>query len=235
MKSALLRSSNRPRPTDTTKMMNYDAGRIQLLAALLLFAVSAIWADSRPGNPRGFKSDILVEVFGYQQEDLAVPIDTVLQGCGARDCIPSIDEPTFLAVGQVDFLAHDDLVLVVEIADQIRAYPTRILDVHEIVNDRFGDLPVVVTYCPLCGSGLAFVSRIGGEEVAFGVSGLLHNSDLIMYDRSSNSLWQQISGEAIAGPRRGDLLEDIPLTMASWGEFSANRPDARVLAPPDAP
>jgi hypothetical protein len=110
-----------------------------------------------------------------------------------------------------------------------RAYPTRILDHHEIVNDMFGPDPVAITYCPLCGSGLAFDRRQGDLVLDFGVSSLLHNSDLVMYDRQTESLWQQITGEAFAGKSRGSQLRTLPLSMITWENWRKQYPDAQVL------
>ncbi len=212
---------------------------IRAAGIALLLTVFALPADdsstSRPGNPRGYETDILLETFGFGQDGMDVEIETVFQGCSHRDCIPSIDRPVFLPAGQVDFLDPDDLVLSVSHSGETRAYPTRILDRHEIVNDRFGETPLAVTYCPLCGSGLAFVRIVAGSESEFGVSGLLHNNDLIMYDRNTESIWQQITGRALAGPRRGDVLDAVPVSMHSWADWLESHPGAAVLAPPAGP
>jgi hypothetical protein len=203
------------------------------LFSMLVFSAAADDAtQARAGNPRGYETDILLETFGFTQADIDAEIDHVFQGCSHRDCIPSIDEPKFLAVGEADFLDADDLVISVTHSGETRAYPTRILDRHEIVNDRFGEIPLAVTYCPLCGSGLAFVRRVDGEETELGVSGLLHNNDLIMYDRNTESIWQQITGRALAGPRRGETLQAVPVSMTLWGDWSKANPDSVVLAPP---
>jgi hypothetical protein len=157
---------------------------IFMFTLLLLPAVPALAGDaaqSRAGNPRGYETDILLDTFGFSQSDIDVEIDHVFQGCASRDCIPAIDQPQFLAAGEVDFLDPDDVVISVSHSGETRAYPTRILDRHEIVNDIFGDTPLAVTYCPLCGSGLAFIRVVDGEETEFGVSGLQHKNDHIMY------------------------------------------------------
>ena len=158
--------------------------------------------------------------------------ENVCQGCASPDCIPAIDQPRFRAAGEVDFLDTDDIVISVSHSGETRAYPTRILDRHEIVNDIFGDTPLAVTYCPLCGSGLAFIRIVDGEETEFGVSGLLHNNDLIMYDRKTDSIWQQITGWAMAGPKRGETLESVPVSMLEWAHWRDANPGAVVLAPP---
>jgi hypothetical protein len=204
-----------------------------LLASLLAFqALAGDDTQTRSGNPRGYETDILLDTFGFSQQDIDAEIDHVFQGCAQRDCIPSIDQPQFLAVGQADFLDPDDVVISVSHSGETRAYPTRILDRHEIVNDRFGDTAIAVTYCPLCGSGLAFLRMVDGAETEFGVSGLLHNNDLIMYDRKTNSIWQQITGRALAGPKRGEALIAVPVSISAWADWSEANPEAVVLAPP---
>jgi len=198
---------------------------------LLTAAACALLAGTVSAQSR-FQTDILRDTFGYDARSKAtVSLDKLAQGCPVRDCIPSIDDPEFLAAGDVDFLRPDDLVLGVEIDGDTRAYPTRILNRHEIVNDRFGDRAIAVTYCPLCGSGVAFERRVGGDVVELGVSGLLHNNDLVMYDRKTETLWQQITGEAIVGPRVGEELNKVAVTMAPWNRWREAHPDTRVLAP----
>jgi hypothetical protein len=213
-----------------------DFNMLRLAILLIALVPATLAADEenvpRPGNPRGYETDILIDTFGFGQADIDAPIDKVFQGCSERDCIPSIDAPAFVPADAVDFLEPDDLVLSLELEGEKRAYAARILDVHEIVNDRFGQTPVLVSYCPLCGSGLAFRRELDGETVEFGVSGLLHNNDLIMYDRKSESLWQQITGQAIAGPKRGAVLEAIPLTMVVWEDWRSENPQGKVLALP---
>ena len=199
---------------------------------LVLFAMISLAATaqtSRPGNPRDYDQDVLLEVFKLTQADSDVPFDSLMQACPARDCIPSIDEPGFVPAGEVEYLREDDLVLTLTHNGVTRAYPTRILDHHEIVNDMFGPDPVAITYCPLCGSGLAFDRSQNGQVLDFGVSALLHNSDLVMYDRQTESLWQQITGVAFAGKSRGGQLRTLPLSMVTWDEWHQKYPDSEVL------
>ncbi len=144
--------------------------RLPVLLLVAVISISVLAGTNRPGNPRGYTPDVLLEVFKLTQADSDVPFDSLLQACGARDCIPSIDQPAFVMANSVDFLRDDDLLLVLTYNGITRAYPTRILDRHEIVNDMFGSDPVAVTYCPLCGSGLAFERRQDGQVLEFGVS-----------------------------------------------------------------
>ena len=202
---------------------------VALLLSLSIFSLSATEQTSRPGNPRAYSPDALLEVFKLTQADSDVPFESLMQACPARDCIPSIDQPLFVNSSEVDYLRDDDLVMTLTHNGITRAYPTRILDHHEIVNDMFGPDPVAITYCPLCGSGLAFERRQNGQVLDFGVSSLLHNSDLVMYDRQTESLWQQITGEAFAGKSRGSRLKTLPLSMVTWQDWRQQYPDGQVL------
>ena len=197
-----------------------------LLTSAWLGGTAAVEAQSR-----SWTINILRDTFGIsRQEQIEPDIDDVHQGCPLRDCIPSIDQPGFVAAADAHALEDQDLVLGLNLGEVKRAYPVFILNHHEIVNDTVAGEPIAITYCPLCGSGVAFRRELDGETVELGVSGLLHNSDLILYDRTSESLWQQITGTAIAGPRRGEELSAIPLTMTSWGEWRQAYPDSEVLA-----
>lgn len=199
-----------------------------LLATGLGFSAQAGADGARP-KPR-FETNILAETFQVTSAaDADVALDQIHQGCPARDCIPAIDQPRFVAAAKASQLAADDLIIGVAVAGVVRAYPTFILNHHEIVNDTVAGTPVAITWCPLCGSALAFERVLDGKPVQFGVSGLLHESDLVMYDRATNSLWQQVSATAFAGPRRGQKLARFPVTMTTWGEWLAAHPDTQVL------
>ena len=200
-----------------------------VLVSFVMISLTAMAQTSRPGNPRAYELDVLLEVFKLTQADSDVPFDSLIQACPARDCIPSIDKPDFVPAGEVDYLREDDLVLTLTHNGVTRAYPPRILDHHEIVNDMFGTDPVAVSYCPLCGSGLAFDRRQNGQVLDFGVSALLHNSDLVMYDRQTESLWQQITGVAFAGKSRGGQLRSLPLSMVTWEAWRQQYPNSEVL------
>ncbi len=154
----------------------------------------------------------------------------ILSGGPPRDGIPSIDEPRFQDQTVVDWLAETEPVIALDIAGDARAYPIAILTWHEIVNDVVGGVPVAVTFCPLCNSAIAFDRRVDGEVYEFGVSGLLRHSDLIMYDRSTESLWQQFTGEGIVGQHAGDRLTIIPAGLVSYREFRQAYPAGRVLS-----
>jgi hypothetical protein len=155
----------------------------------------------------------------------------VLPGMSTKDRIPAIDDPTFVAVGEAEGHAPTEPVVTVVIEGDARAYPLAVLTWHEIVNDTVGGLPVLVTYCPLCNTALVFERTVGGRVLDFGTSGLLRNSDLIMYDRQTDSWWQQFTGGAIVGEMTGMVLAGVPARLESFGRFVAAHPEGQVLVP----
>jgi hypothetical protein len=160
-----------------------------------------------------------------------VDYDEILSGGPPRDGIRSIDDPQFETTeSAAGWLAGNEPVIALEIGGDARAYPLQIITWHEIVNDEVGGRPVVVTFCPLCNSALAFDSVVEGQTYEFGVSGLLRNSDLIMYDRTTETLWQQFTGEAIIGDLAGERLTFLPASIVSFDDFLSTHPDGRVLS-----
>lgn len=159
--------------------------------------------------------------------------EDLLQGCFGKDCIPSINNPLFETVQEADtWLAPDDRIFALDYNGVVRAYPQRIMNWHEIVNDDANGTPIAITFCPLCGSALAFERKVDGVITEFGVSGKLHNSDLVMYDRYEGNLWQQITGEAIVGPaaRRSEELVKVPIITVPWNQWKIEHPDTQVLS-----
>ena len=186
-------------------------------AAVMTLAVSAsAWA---------------IERNGFRLDGAAVPVDEILPGGPPRDGIPAVDRPRFVPAARARHLKPEDRVLGVVRGKLARAYPIAILNWHEVVNDRFGDEAVVVTFCPLCGTGMAFAARVGGQDLVFGVSGLLYNSDVLLYDRQTESLWSQIMAQAVTGPMRGQRLTFLPTSHTTWGEWRTRHPKAEVLSP----
>ena len=167
---------------------------------------------------------------GFDLSKHSVPVDQILSGGPGKDGIPAILKPVFLPASEAAFLRDDDRVLGISRGGQAKAYPIKILNWHEIVNDTIGDKPVVVTYCPLCGTGIGFEGVIQGRPHTFGVSGLLYQSDLVMYDHQTESLWSQISMDAIAGPMTGTKLTHLYLAHTTWGEWRAEHPATLVLS-----
>jgi hypothetical protein len=154
----------------------------------------------------------------------------VVSGGPPPDGIPPVDEPRFLATDDVSWLTDDEPVIALSIGDEHRAYPVQVMVWHEIVNDTVEGRPVSVTYCPLCNSALAFDRRLGDRLLTFGTSGKLYLSDLVMYDRQTESLWSQIEGRAIAGVLTGERLERIPVQTLSWAQWRDAHPDGWVLS-----
>ena len=160
-----------------------------------------------------------------------VPYDEFLSGGVPRDGIPPLDDPQFESISDADTWLEDVQPMVaLEINDEARGYPLAILTWHEIANDTLGGVPVSVTFCPLCNSAVAFDRRIGNDTLTFGVSGNLRHSDLVMWDRQTESWWQQLTGEGIVGVYAGYQLDFVPAQIVSWGDFKTAFPEADVLS-----
>jgi len=158
----------------------------------------------------------------------------IMSGGPPKDGIPAIDAPEFLRVGDERRIEGREPVITVEIGGATpRAYPLRYLTWHEIVNDTVGGVPVAVTFCPLCNSGMVFDRRTPHGTLSFGVSGKLRHSDMVMYDRQTESWWQQAVGEAIVGQLNGTELTQLPSWMESFAQFEARNPDGLVMNQPD--
>ncbi|MGF1625712.1 MAG: DUF3179 domain-containing protein [Alphaproteobacteria bacterium] len=163
----------------------------------------------------------------------AVDFDEITSGGPPKDGIPSIDAPQFDPVGDpaIELSDHEPVIAFIHDGDA-RAYPLRVLMFHEIVNDEVGSVPVAVTYCPLCNASKVFDRRLDGRVYDFGTTGKLRNSDLVMYDRQTESWWQQFSGEGIVGTMTGARLAMLPSRLMPYGLFASNHPDGLVLRPP---
>lgn len=151
-------------------------------------------------------------------------------GGPARDGIPALVDPPMQAAARIDWLADDAPVIVVAVGGESRAYPIEILVWHEIVNDNLGGVPVAVTFCPLCNAALVFDRRVDGQVLEFGTTGWLRKSDLLMYDRSSFSWWQQLTGSAIIGAFTGQRLDELPAQIVGFGSFRSRHPEGLVLS-----
>lgn len=160
----------------------------------------------------------------------SVPLDQILSGGPPKDGIPAIIKPDFVPAPEAVFLDEQDRVLGLVDDGEAKAYPIKILNWHEIVNDTLAGKPVVVTYCPLCGTGIGFHPVVNGRSLTFGVSGLLYQSDMVMYDHQTESLWSQISMDAIAGPMTGAKLTQIFLEHTTWGEWRKAHSTTLVLS-----
>lgn len=189
----------------------------RLVATLLIGLTIAFGAHAQTKN-------------GFDLSESLVPADQILPGGPPRDGIPAIDQPRFVAAARADFLEPSDAVLGIMHRGDARAYPIRIMNWHEVVNDRIGGQPVAITYCPLCGSGVAFVAEQGDTVLNFGVSGLLYNSDVLLYDRATQSLWSQLMGRAVAGQMKGAVLTALPLVHTTWADWRTLHPATQVLS-----
>jgi len=184
----------------------------------LIFSICVVTGSSKPTRK------------GFDLGNATIPIKDIKDGGPRKDGIPAIDNPSFLSIAEVDYLKAEDQVMSVTHDGISRAYPIRILDHHEIVNDKIGDLAFAVTYCPLCGSGMVFNRKIKGEETTFGVSGLLYQSDVLLYDRATESLWSQLATKSVAGPRVDELLDWIPCEFMTWSSWKSRYEDGEVLS-----
>lgn len=161
----------------------------------------------------------------------SINLAEIISGGPPKDGIPAIDKPKFRPAGDITGLGLTEPVISFALGKDARAYPLRILMRHEIVNDVVNGRPVTVTYCPLCNSAIVFDRTINGQVHDFGVSGKLRNSDMVMYDRQTESWWQQFLGEAIVGKLTGTKLKTLPARLEAFGLFLKRYPDGKVLIP----
>ncbi len=193
-----------------------------LLVCLLLFAGASpyVLAAEEPSFNNGFN----VENGLIDQ----IEID---HGGPGRDGIPALDAPKFLAGDDRDTqIRGSDRIMGLNYNGVAKAYPISILDHHEVVNDKFADTPIVVTFCPLCGTGMVFLARVRNRDLNFGVSGLIYNSDVLLYDRNTESLWSQIMKKAVTGLMAGADLKQIPAQYTTWKAWLDQYPDSLLLS-----
>jgi len=175
---------------------------------------------------------------GFTLADCSIPVRRILGGGVAKDGIPALTRPKAVPAEKARHLRPHHLVIGVAIEDEQRAYPLRVLVWHENVNDVLGDKPIAVTYCPLCDSAVVFEREVGGEVREFGVSGLLWNSNVLLYDRQEpgrdESLWSQLSMKAVCGPAAKEelALTPLPSELVSWSQWRARYPGTEVVADP---
>jgi hypothetical protein len=174
-----------------------------------------------PGLRAGWKTDF---------SKRSVSLDEFISGGPGKDGIPAVDDPEFVAVEDADFLEDREPVIELVVEDDARAYPIQILIWHEIVNDEVAGVPVAVTFCPLCNTAIAFDRRLDRQTLDFGTTGNLRSSDLVMYDRQTESWWQQFGGEALVGRLTGASLEQLPSRIVPWADFQREHAGGRVLS-----
>ncbi len=213
------------------------------MALALLAAGCASTSDTTQSESRGAESAVdgvtgalpdgpsaLDDRFSAEFPDPLVDPAQIRSGGPPPDGIPPIDDPQFVTVDEADtWLSDTEPVLLLDIDGDVRAYPVQILIWHEIVNDTVGGVPVSVTYCPLCNSAITFQRTVQGVETTFGTSGSLYNANLVMYDRATESLWNQLDGRAVVGMLTGEVLPQISAPMVAWGDVRETRPEAVVL------
>ncbi len=216
--------------------------KLLIVGLILVTAITSAYAYatyysplSVPSNPNA--SSVLAQSYSLTQTVFTsggtkyiVPPDKIVYVL-PKDSIPSINNPKFVSASEGNkFLSDDDLIFGLYYEGEVRAYPALILVWHEIVNDIVQGTPIAITYCPLCYASIAFERSIQGRTFSFGVSGLLYNSDLVMYDRQSGSYWSQILGRAIAGELAGYELKRVAIDHTNWGVWKRMHADTKVLS-----
>ena len=210
-----------------------------LVVALLAGGVSLVVANPKPGTaavapalldeeppPRGALQQFRTEFSRH-----TVSYSEVLSGGPPKDGIPAIDNPRFVTVeAAAEWLGPQEPVVLVEVGEAAKAYPLQVLTWHEIINDEVGGVPLSITFCPLCNTAIGFKREFDGQVLDFGTTGRLRYSNLIMYDRQTETWWQQATGAGIAGRYAGSQLAFYPANIISWDEFRSNYPDAEVLS-----
>ncbi|MEZ4681838.1 MAG: DUF3179 domain-containing protein [Caldilineaceae bacterium] len=187
--------------------------------------VTLLPAAPPPFETAGWRTDFAKRIVAW---------DEIRSGGPPKDGIRSVDNPTFESVAAAgEWLLERDPVILFEHNGDVRAYPLAILIWHEIVNDEVGGLPVAVTFCPLCNASIVFDATLDGVVHEFGTTGRLRNSDLLMYDRVTESWWQQFTGQALIGAYAGRQLDFLPSQVLSFGDFAAAFPAGQVLRQPE--
>jgi hypothetical protein len=203
-------------------------GVILIVIVLSLVLTSQEDASNVESDSIGSDSEIKVDSSGRKY---IVDPSKIRSGGPPKDGIPSIDNPIYVSVSEADNWIQDNELVLALIHDNVkRVYPLQIMVWHEIVNDEINGEPILITYCPLCGSGIAFERRINNEEVEFGTSGKLYNSNLVMYDRKTDTYWTQIDGLAIVGELTGMQLKAISIDTVVWRDWKKAHPDSEVLS-----
>lgn len=202
--------------------------RLSVLSLITIFSVTCALpqetTEVQKPKPtvKGWKTNV---------EKSSIDLSEIMSGGPPKDGIPAIDTPKFVSIEEAQkWLKSNEPVISLKVGNEARAYPLQILIWHEIVNDEIGGTPVTVTFCPLCYTAIAFDRRLDGKTYTFGVSGMLRHSDMIMYDRQTESWWQQIDGEAIVGDLTGKKLTKLPSQIVSLAQFGKAFPNGKVLS-----
>ncbi|MCP4188652.1 MAG: DUF3179 domain-containing protein [Gammaproteobacteria bacterium] len=167
---------------------------------------------------------------GFDLSNATIPTEQILHGGPPKDGIPAISNPKLITADKARYIDDQDRIVGININGIAKAYPIAILNWHEIVNDKINNQHFAITYCPLCGTAVAFDANVNGNVTEFGVSGLLYNSDVLLYDRNTESLWSQITSSAVAGKLVGEKLKRLPISHTSWLDWQQRHPDTMVLS-----
>lgn len=222
-------------------MVNFLSNRRGILLIVVLVVVAGLSIGAKIFNSsaglRDNSESLLIlpvqrrQAAPFDFSNATISLNEIQSGGPPKDGIPAISNPRRVAPDQASFLKKDDRVIGVTVADNARAYPLSILNQHEIVNDSLGDTPIAVTYCPLCDSAVVFDRRTPLGEREFGVSGLLYNSNVLMYDRAdTESLWSQMKCEGVSGPASGRKLTVLPMELTTWEAWRSRYPNTDVIS-----
>lgn len=193
----------------------------KLPMALIVFGIAFSARESACQHP---------STRGQISGDWLIPKKEIYDGGPSKDGIAALTNPLFLSANEASYLTESDLVIGVKIKDEIRAYPHFILDWHEVINDDINGTLFAVTYCPLTGSAVAWGRVVGSETTTFGVSGLLYNSNLIPYDRATNSHWSQMRLQCVNGERKGEFAVIHPIIETNWKTWRTMYPGTKVIS-----
>ena len=205
---------------------------MKFIVLVVVLSVSVLWEGTvyaQQSSSSGWEREWPATNFSKTSIDFS----DIISGGPPKDGIPAIDNPKFKLVSNITDLSAKEPVIVLNVNNESKAYPLRILMWHEIANDTVGDLPVTVTYCPLCNASVVFDRRVQGRVLDFGVSGKLRHSDMIMYDRQTESWWQQFVGRGIVGDMTGVKLKRLPARVMPFEAFKSTYPKGLVMVAPD--
>ncbi len=222
-----------PAPTPSATPGRFQSALLTLLLGVLLLVGGKLYLD-------GYEAAVALEPFpqipptgpDFDLSQATIPKEQIMGGGPPKDGIPALSSPKYVKADQAQYLRPEDRIAGVFIEGQARAYPLRILNWHEVVNDEIGGQPFAMTYCPLCDS-VAVFDRLTPEGVKeFGVSGLLYNSNVLMYDREGEpeALWTQLGSEAVSGPRANQNLKTLPVELTTWADWRKRHPETLVLS-----
>lgn len=204
---------------------------MRILIILLIFMGSLVALDIKTTDNRGYSLKLHSFLWQTNWNKRIIEYEELQSGGPQRDGIPPIDDPIFISVNEAQsWLSDNEPLIFVNIKGQTKAYPLQVLIWHEIVNDTLADKKISVTFCPLCNASIVFDRELNGRVYDFGTSGLLRNSDLVMYDRQTESLWQQFTGRSIVGDMVTKVLTQLPSSILSFKSIYENYPKTLILS-----